>query len=216
MFPVLLPTPRVRGAAERGRRGSTGDVFIVLGSPALGGDFPRAFRYLGDNHLFVFHPDLLTVLYKMKGTKKWGIVLWAIRLRFRSIQHCASTSSTSHQRPPCPMSWLAARAAREACSTSGRTTVRGAIAACIARGAEIESLASGGGSRWDGPGALWRQDRGAKRSTRRVEVVLLQVRFDPPTRPARPSRSCRVVESEFGRANPRARSPAWQKHAGPR
>ena len=69
---------------------------------------------------------------------------------------------------------------------------------------------------WDGPGALWRQDRGAKRSTRRVEVVLLQVRFDPPTRPARPSRSCRVVESEFGRANPRARSPAWQKHAGPR
>ena len=72
MFPVLLPTPRVRGAAERGRRGSTGDVFIVLGSPALGGDFPRAFRYLGDNHLFVFHPDLLTVLYKVKGSEKMG------------------------------------------------------------------------------------------------------------------------------------------------
>ena len=43
------------------------------------------------------------------------------------------------------MSWLAARAAREACSTSGRTTVRGAIAACIARGAEIESLGAAPG-----------------------------------------------------------------------
>ena len=27
---VLLPTPRVRGAAERGRRGSTEDVFIIV------------------------------------------------------------------------------------------------------------------------------------------------------------------------------------------
>lgn len=155
------------------------------------------------------------------GREIWAIVQRRVGRDFvvsndRARQPLDFIRPTTHQRPPCPMSWLAARAAREACSTSGRTTVRGAIAACIARGAEIESLASGGGSRWDGPGALWRQDRGAKRSTRRVEVVLLQVRFDPPTRPARPSRSCRVVESEFGRANPRARSPAWQKHAGPR
>ena len=77
------------------------------------------------------------------------------------------------------MSWLAARAAREACSTSGRRSLlRGAIASCIARGADADAVAPHPSSRWETafPSALWRQDRGAKRANRRVDVVLLQVR----------------------------------------
>ena len=84
------------------------------------------------------------------------------------------------------MSWLAARAAREACSTSGRRSLlRGAIASCIARGADAGAVAPHPSSRWETafPSALWRQDRGAKRANRRVDVVLLQVRPRPRSRP---------------------------------
>ena len=78
------------------------------------------------------------------------------------------------------------RAAREACSTSGRRSLlRGAIASCIARGADADAVAPHPSSRWETafPSALWRQDRGAKRANRRVDVVLLQVRPRPPVHP---------------------------------
>jgi len=75
------------------------------------------------------------------------------------------------------MSWLAARAAREACGTSSRRSLlRGAIASCIARGIDADAVAPHPSSRWETafPSSLWRQDRGAKRANRRVDVVLLQ------------------------------------------
>ena len=104
--------------------------------------------------------------------------------RTRSI--CVTPTGHLHVPTVPPMSWLAARAAREACSTSGRRSLlRGAIASCIARGADADAVAPHPSSRWETafPSALWRQDRGAKRANRRVDVVLLQVRPRPRSRP---------------------------------
>ena len=104
----------------------------------------------------------------------------------RTPSTCASHRRGTFTDPTVPpMSWLAARAAREACSTSGRRSLlRGAIASCIARGADADAVAPHPSSRWETafPSALWRQDRGAKRANRRVDVVLLQVRPRPRSR----------------------------------
>lgn len=188
MFPVLLPTPRVRGAAERdplvarlrafGFRVSTATFFSNLRISR----FHRVESHRPTRNLLVKRPENL-----------WATVINPRANECRSTNSSRRTSSicvtpTGHLHVPTvpPMSWLAARAAREACSTSGRhSLLRGAIASCIARGADADAVAPHPSSRWETafPSALWRQDRGAKRANRRVDVVLLQVRPRPRSRP---------------------------------
>lgn len=184
MFPVLLPTPRVRGAAERDP--------LVARLRAFGFRVSTAtFFPVSEFHVFTeSNPIDPHGIHSSNGLKTNGQ---------QSSIHAQSTNSSRRTRSTCvtptghlhvptvpPMSWLAARAAREACSTSGRRSLlRGAIASCIARGADADAVAPHPSSRWETafPSALWRQDRGAKRANRRVDVVLLQVRPRPRSRP---------------------------------
>ena len=183
MFPVLLPTPRVRGAAER-------DLLVAR---------LRAFGFRVSTAIFFHSPNFHLLQSPLHRPTRNLLVKRPEHTRNQSSIHAQMHPSTnSSRRTPStcashrrgtftdptvpPMSWLAARAAREACSTSGRRSLlRGAIASCIARGADAGAVAPHPSSRWETafPSALWRQDRGAKRANRRVDVVLLQVRPRP-------------------------------------
>ena len=60
------------------------------------------FRILGNNHLFVFHPDLLTVLYKVKGSERMGRSAMgncreACRARFRSLHFIRPRHTNGHR-----------------------------------------------------------------------------------------------------------------------
>ena len=183
MFPVLLPTPRVRGAAER-------DLLVAR---------LRAFGFRVSTAIFFHSPNFHLLQSPLPYTHTETArthTQSVINPRANACRSRPSTNSSRRTPSTCashrrgtftdptvpPMSWLAARAAREACSTSGRRSLlRGAIASCIARGADADAVAPHPSSRWETafPSALWRQDRGAKRANRRVDVVLLQVRPRP-------------------------------------
>ena len=188
MFPVLLPTPRVRGAAERDLLVARLRAFGFRVSTAIFFHFSE-FPFFTESTPIDPHG-----IYSSNGPNTHAISHQSTR-KCAARSHPSTNSSrrtpstcASHRRGTFtdptvpPMSWLAARAAREACSTSGRRSLlRGAIASCIARGADAGAVAPHPSSRWETafPSALWRQDRGAKRANRRVDVVLLQVRPRP-------------------------------------
>ena len=162
---------------------------MVLGSR------PPLFFPISEFHVFTeSNPIDPHGIYSSNGPKTYGqqssihAQMHAARIHQTNSSRRTPSTCASHRRGTFtdptvpPMSWLAARAAREACSTSGRRSLlRGAIASCIARGADADAVAPHPSSRWETafPSALWRQDRGAKRANRRVDVVLLQVRPRP-------------------------------------
>ena len=113
--------------------------------------------------------------------------------------HSAARAVASRDASPVDMSLR--RAALEVCSTSGRSLFPRALG-----GAEGVAAAP--------PASLWTQTRGKKKSTRRVEVVLHQVRAAPTPRPTAPVNYAARSPLEFWNAirsrtrGPRGPAPA--------
>lgn len=101
--------------------------------------------------------------------------------------HSAARAVASRDASPVDMSLR--RAALEVCSTSGRSLLPRALG-----GAEAWTAAP--------PASLWTQTRGKKKSTRRVEVVLHQVRAARTPRPPAPRKLLRASLSRVSERDP--------------